>query len=291
MVKIDHFINLKYLHQKQDSHTFQLRFSPNFTQRHSEDNAQINVNGISLQGIKTDKSKILNPSLNAYYWKKLTNQQELTVDVVGTFFSTKQNKLNQEFSENNNLVLEDKMNLDNQKKSFIGELVYEKKLGLNKLSLGYKNELYRLFSKVENSFNNEDYTSSYLSNYVYGDFTGLKQNFLYRISLGIMNRSSKNYDTRYSVWLLKPILLIGYKINDKNTIRALYTQSPEEPELSDLSNNIVYITDNIVRKGNPELKNSLTKAAAIMYSYSQKVFDFNLIAIYGQSKDRSVSGK
>lgn len=277
----EHYINLKYLHQAPENHVFQFRFSPNFSHRHSENKSIIDVNSDNRNGFKTDKSTIINPSLDAYYWKQLSNQQDLTVDVVGTFFSTRQFQLNQEFSKDNSLILEDKMKLDNSKKSLIGELIYNKKMGLNNLSFGYKIETYRLFSKIENSFDNQDYTSSYLSNYVYGEFSGIKNNFLYRISLGTINRASQSYDTRYSAWLFKPILVGGYRINDKNTVRLLYTQSPEEPELSDLSNNIIYVTDNILKKGNPELKYAVTKAFALIYSYNQKAIDFSLIAMYG----------
>jgi hypothetical protein len=281
----DHFINLKYLHQVPENHVFQFRVSPNFSRRHSEDVSTIDLNGHYRHGLKTDKSKITNPVLNAYYWKQLANQQELTVDVVGTLFSTRQDKLNREFSDDNSLQLEDKMRLDNSKKSFIGELIYDKKIGMNKLSLGYKIETYRLFSKVENSFNNPDYRSSYLSNYAYGEFSGMKNKFLYRISVGMANRVSQSYDTRYSAWLFKPLLVGGYRINDLNTIRVLYTQSPEEPTLSDFSNNSIYVTDHIVKKGNPELKYSLIQAFALMYSYSHKALDFNLMAMCGETKN------
>jgi len=282
----DHTINLKYLNQVQENHVFQLQFSPNFSHRHSENNSIIGVNSDSRNGLKADKSAIISPSLNAYYWRQLSNQQDLTVDVVGTFFSTKQNQLNQEFSMNNNtLDLDDKMNLNNSKKSLIGELIYNKKLGLNNLSFGYKIETYRLFSKVENSFDNQDYTSSYLSNYAYGEYSGMKNNFIYRISLGVINRSSQSYDTRYSALLFKPLLLGGYKINSNNTVRLLYIQTPEEPELSDLSNNTIYVTDNILKKGNPELKYAVSKGVALIYSYNQKAVDFNLMAIYGGSNN------
>jgi hypothetical protein len=280
----NHYINLKYLHQVPESQVFQFRVSPNFSQRHSEDYSLIDLNGQERQGVKTDKSRIVNPFLNAYYWKQFSNRQELTVDVVGTLFSTKQDKLNQEFSDGNRLKLEDKMNLDNRKQSLIGELIYDKKIGLDKWSFGYKIETYRLFSKVENSFDNRDYTSSYLSNYAYGEFSGIKNNFLYRISLGMINRSSQSYDARYSAWLFKPILVGGYRIDDKHTVRLLYTQSPEEPELSDLSNNRIYVTDNILKKGNPELKYGFTKGAALMYSYNQKAVDFSLIALCGETE-------
>ena len=281
----DHSINLKYLYQIPEKHIFQLQFSPNFSRRHSEDNSGINVNDDLRQGVKTDKSKIMNPFLDAYFWKQLPNQQDLTVDVVGTLFSTKQDKLNQEFSSDNFLVLEDKMNLDNSKKSLIGELVYNKQYGLNTLTFGYKIETYRLFSKVDNSFDNQDYTSSYLSNYVYGEFSGMKNNFLYRISIGTTHRSSQSYDTHYSAWLFTPLLVTGYKINDKNTVRLVYVQTPNEPELSDLSNNLIYVTDNILKKGNPKLKNGFAKTLALVYSYTRKSVDFNLMAAYGKEKN------
>jgi hypothetical protein len=286
----DHFINLKYKHQMKDNYLFQLQLSPNFSNKRSKDNVDIqlanNATGSDRQGNKTDGSRIRNPFLNVYYWKQLSNQQELTIDVVASAFSTDQQIRNKEFSQaDHSLALEDYMDLENQKKSLIGEVAYNKTVAFSHLNAGYKIETYDLFSKINNRFDNVDYKSSYLSNYVYGEVDGSINGFMYRISLGVRHKQNRTYNNKYATWTFIPILVGGYRINSQNSIRLIYTQVPVEPGISELSNNVIYVTDNIVKKGNPLLKNSLAQFYSFNYRFAGTVFNFSLDALYAYSKN------
>jgi hypothetical protein len=286
----DHFINLKYTFQEQDKQVFQAKFSPNLNFSHSGDESEIEIvtDTISQRtGIGSNKSHTFNPTANLYFWKQLKNKQSITLDVLGNLFSSNQTISKQEYNTtNSHLDLDDRMDLTNRKKSFIGELVYDKTMGLaNKLSIGNKVETYNIYSTITNSFNNTDYTSSYFLNYLYGDYTGVSGKFMYRAGLGVMYKNTNNAVVKYSSWIFRPLFLLGYKINNSHNIRVLFGQVSQEPDIAEQSDNVIFVTDNILKKGNPYLKNALSRLFYLTYSFNNKYVDFNLDAYYPYTKN------
>jgi hypothetical protein len=278
----DHTIHLKYVNRVPDKSIFQVKLSPNMNFNHSLDNSDIEIltgkTSTYRTGSKTDSSKIFNPSVNLYFWKQLKNKQTITMDVLGNLFIARQSIRNREYNiSDNQLELNDKMDLNNRKKSLIGELVYEKTTETGKLTFGNRLETYTMNSKVENSFDNKDYTSSYFADYLYGEYTGAFDKFTYRATLGLMYKQNNNSVNKYASWIFRPLLLFGYNINAQNTVRLLFTQIPEEPAISEQSDNVIFVSDNILKKGNPYLKNSLARAYMLNYGFTDKRFDLNLI--------------
>lgn len=287
----DHFINLKYTCQKPDKYVFQAKLSPNVNLKHSENNSEIQIlQNESLRkrsGTGFDKSNTFNPVLNLYYWKQLKRHQTITLDVLGSLFSTRQNVGSQEWlKDNQSLELDDKMDLHNRKRSFIGEFAYNKRVGQDKISFGSKLETYNMDSKVTNSFDNKNYNSSFFADYLYGEYTGFFDKFMYRLNLGLMYKKNDNAVNRYSSWIFRPLALLGYKINGKNSIRLVFGQMPEEPDISEQSDNVIFVTDHILRKGNPSLRNSLTQLYYLNYGFVNKRFELELDMIGAVIKDK-----
>jgi len=277
----DHYINLKYVNQLQDNYIFQAKFSPVIEFYNKKEEAEIDIltDGIETYrtGNKTDEGNTFNPSLNLYLWKQLKNRQALTIDLYGNMFKAGQTVTNREYNKTDNLLeLDDRMELENSKKTFIGEIAYEKTINTGKLTFGNRLETYRMDSKVNNSFDNTDYNSSYFSDYFYGEYTGRINRFMYRATLGLTYKHSKNPVNEYSSWIFRSLFLLGYNINQKNTVRLFYSQSPQEPSISEQSDNVVFVTDNILRRGNPNLKNSLRQTVRLNWRFADKWLDLNL---------------
>jgi len=287
----DHFINQKYVNQLQDNYVFQAKISSNLSFRNSKDLAEVEyqMNGIGMYrtGEKTNNSDTFNPFLNLYFWKQLRNRQSITADVIGNLFEANQTVINQEYSKtDDHLELNDRMELNNKKKSFIGEFVYEKTLHRDKFTIGNKVEKYTMTSIVENSFDNIEYVSSFFSNYFYADYTGHLGNFIYKATVGSTYRQSDNYINRYNAFLFNPFLMLGYSINQKNKIRILIGQKSVEPSLSEQSDNMVFITDNILRKGNPYLKNSLERISILNYGMVYRFFELDMYFVVSMDKNK-----
>ena len=283
----NHYINLKYINQKTDNYVFQTKFSPNMSFNHSKNESeiesQIDLDIATRKGFKHDKSDVFNPSLNLYFWKQLTNKQTFTIDVLGNMFFADQAITNNERNTVNDLLeLYDQMYLENRKKTLITELSYDKEFDKGKLSIGNKFQNYTMNSNVQNSFNENEYKSSSLSNYLYGEYVGTLNKFVYRASLGVMYRSNQNNVIKRSSFVFQPVFLFGYNVNSKNSFRFVLSQSSQEPEISEQSDNVIFITDNILRKGNPDLKNRLSQVFLLNYAFTDRKIDMNLSLIGGK---------
>jgi hypothetical protein len=284
----NHFINLKYLNQLQDNYVFQVKFSPNLHFHHRQDDSEIEITDSESgrKGNKTEKSETFNPSLNLYFWKQLKNKQSITIDAVGNLFSSNQSVVNQEHNLiNNHLELDDKMNLTNRKYSLISEAVYEKTTGTGKISIGNKLETYKINSRVDNSFDNNDYSSFYFNDYLYGEYTGGINRFTYRISAGLIYKQNNNASYQYSSWIFRPGILIGYQVNKNNSVRLHFAQITEEPNIAEQSDNVIFITDNILRKGNPYLKNSISQLYLLSYQFVNKRLDLDLNVVAARTQN------
>jgi hypothetical protein len=274
----DHFPNLKYIYQEKDKYVFLAKFSPNFDRRRFEDNSEVQIRQNDLLNLRTgsglDKSVTFNPSLNLYFWKQLANKQAVTIDMVGNLFNSKQTISKQEYNNaDNHLDLNDLMDLKNRKKSFIGQIVYDKTFTLDKLSIGNKTETYTLNSIVSNSFNNDDYRSSYFTDFLYGAYTGIYGRFIYQLVLGLTYKNRHNSKNNYHSWFFDNAVILGYKINDNSNLRWVFTHSQIESGISEQSDNVIFVTDNILKKGNPYLKNGKVWGSFLIYSFNNKFVD------------------
>ena len=86
-----------------------------------------------------DKSTSINarPALDLYYQQNLKNEQTLVFNIVGTYNKSDNKRIYQESRDN--IILTDVNNLTIGKKySVIGEGIYEKKMGVNRISAGLK---------------------------------------------------------------------------------------------------------------------------------------------------------
>ena len=94
--------NLKYIYNKDNDFTFQTKFSPNiFTQFWRTDNkieAHNNPMWQDGKGRQERKVRSFGPSLDLYLSKKLNGNQELTVDVLGTYYHNSQNDHNKQWT-------------------------------------------------------------------------------------------------------------------------------------------------------------------------------------------------
>ena len=183
--------NLKYIYNKENDLTFQAKFSPNlFTQFWRTDNdieAHNNPLWQNGEGRQERKVRSFGPSLDLYLNKKLNGNQELTVDVLGTYFHNSQNDHNRQWTEAEELLFDDDMRAKNDKISLIGELAYTKNWGKTNLSLGYKATLAKSDYKIRNmlsDYNEYAYTSHNDNHYFYGEIGGKLSKLSYRLGVG-----------------------------------------------------------------------------------------------------------
>ena len=272
--------NLKYAFTKEDDITFQAKFTPNlFTQFWRTDNdIEAHNNPLWQDGTGRQERKVrsFGPSLDLYLNKKMKNNQELTVDVVGTYYHNSQNDHNRQWTENvNEVLIDDDMRAKNNKYSVIGELAYAKSWGTTNLSLGYKATLAKSDYKIRNMLSNYDeyaYTSHNDNHYFYGEIGGKLKKLSYRLGVGGTYVNTDNDVTDYSKFYFTPKLVLSYPIKNGQVQREVRS-NPVLPSISQLSNSAKIYSPGLIETGNPYLESGNDNCAILSLNLSHPYFE------------------
>ena len=280
-----HNVGLKYTNQLMDKYIFQIALKPNFETRFEDGVSEIKNNFGGTQtdfyGDNSNRTLILNPVVDVYFWKLLPNSSEISANVVGTMFNTSvKNSAHEYLTSDNSQTLKDEMTLENRKHSLIGELAYTKKIALNNWNSGYRVDASWLNSDINNLLGKFNYQSRYTEQYLYSEFSGMKNRFLYRISLGGKLTTNKSYNNQYNRFVFTPLMLLGCQINNQNTVRLLVQRDTQMPSVADLSNNAQVITSDIISKGNPLLVNATQTGIRLIYMHNNKYLNLNVAMLY-----------
>jgi hypothetical protein len=288
-----HTIGLKYTNQLMDNYIFQVSLRPNFETRFEDGTSAIsNTFGndkTSFKGTNESNTDIISPVADVYYWKALPNKSEISANIVGTMFRTSVEDNAYEYLQpSQEQTLKDEMKLENRKQSIIGEVAYTKKFGLTGWNLGYRLDASWLDSDINNLLGSFNYESRYTEQYLYTELSGMKNKLLYRISLGGKYLTNKSYSNEYNQFVFTPLAMLGYQINNHNTLRLLLQRDSKLPSVSDLSNNAQVITSDIISKGNPLLQNATGTGGGFIYTHNNRFLNLDAAIVYNYT-DKAIN--
>lgn len=281
-----HTLSFKYAFVDTEKQIFQAMFSPTYNKSFSHTFYEgIYQKGKTISTLLKDwdkGDKTIHPSLDLYYWKKLSDKDELTVNLNLNHFQTKVNDDRTEQEKETGLkAYEDYMKQDNKKQSVIGEVAYSNTFSLStRLNIGYKMEYSHLLSNLKNLFGKSRYTSDYLTQYAYGEISGMRGKWMYRLSLGLTHIYSKNVENKYNRLLFTPKMILGYSVNDNNSLRLVVNRAPIMPSIGMLSDNVASLTRDIIKIGNPNLTNGTHTQTMLMNTYNNKWLNLTIGAFY-----------
>ena len=280
--------NLKYIYNKEDDFTFQAKFSPNvfnwFWRTDNEIEAHNNPLWQDGGGRQERKIRSFGPSLDLYLNKKLKGNQELTVDLLGTYYNNTQSDHNKQWTiadtpttggQGGSLLIDDNMRSKNNKYSLIGELAYTKSWGKTSLSFGYKATLAKADYKIRNmlsDYNEYAYTSHNDNHYFYGEIGGNLNKLTYRLGVGGTYINTDNDVTDYSKLYFTPKLLLSYPIKN-GQLQLLVQSSPVLPSISQLSNSAKIYIPGLIERGNPYLESGNRNNVQVSLNLSHPYFD------------------
>ena len=277
---------LKYAYVVDERYLWEARLQPRAERRFSDNIGAglYTVDGVAGEKLTTtgrDRTQQFNPSLDLYHWHKLGEKDELSLNLVGTLFSTKRETKTREQGVATGLTsYEDFMKLDNSKRSLILEATHTRETGRLRISSGYRGEVSFLHSQVDNHFGVLDYTSRTWQHYVYSEISGLRGRFLYRLSLGLTHTHNRSNYRTYSTLAFTPKVVLGYTLGGGSDLRLMYDDKPILPSLEQLSSNRRRTTRDITEVGNPQLENAHMRQLTAMYSHAKGIFDIKLLGLY-----------
>lgn len=254
--RTNHAPRLKYAYVNLDKRIVELTLKPNFSTslnrrqgigRYEQDGG---LYAEDLSTTSADQERTLNPAADLYYWRKLGEADELSLNVAAAHFDTRRDHSEHEQRTTDNATMfADTLALHNTKASVIGELSYAHTLSFGRWETGYRVQYAWLNSLYDNSFGHSAYSSTQLQQYAHTELSGALGKFSYSLSLGVTHLHTNMGDQVYNQPLLTSRAVLGY-----GPVRVLYQFFPNHPDVADLSSNARYLSRHIIERGNPALR-------------------------------------
>lgn len=201
------------------------------------------------------------PSLDIYYSLNMPHDQNLALNLVGTYIGTDYQYRMREYTFNKspdesvkNAPLTDySYNATGRKRSLIGEGTYSKNWKQMTLSIGGQYNI----SHTDNIYvgsSNADTELKYSNLYLFTQLQGQQKWFSYQVGVGATRSSIHQGENGYSKWLFRPQVTLQAKASDRLSFKWSSKIKSDIPSLSDLSELRQYSNSFEARDGNSGLK-------------------------------------
>ncbi len=201
------------------------------------------------------------PSLDIYYSLNMPHDQNLALNLVGTYIGTDYQYRMREYTFNKspdesvkNAPLTDySYNATGRKRSLIGEGTYSKNWKQMTLSIGGQYNI----SHTDNIYvgsSNADTELKYSNLYLFTQLQGQQKWFSYQVGVGATRSSIHQGENGYSKWLFRPQVTLQAKASDHLSFKWSSKITSDIPSLSDLSELRQYSNSFEARDGNSGLK-------------------------------------
>lgn len=287
----DHFgytfqnIALRYTRLVPDDYAFQAKLNMDIFSRFSKGVGQSVFTEDNLSEshamFKNNGSDYVIPKLDLYYSKKIGEKDELSINVVGSHYTTNTSETAKEWIISSGIsVYDNDMMLKAKQTSVVGELAHVHDFKSGKLSSGYRISRSSISNDLNNLAGYSQYSVTYLEQYFYTEFSGKINQFSYRVGAGLTDIHNKSAENVFDEWSFTPKVVLGYQLKNNQSIRFTGSYSPVSPVSNALSSNVVQLAPNIVQRGNPFLKSQQVFSNNLTYSFNNKRFDFNAALFY-----------
>lgn len=201
------------------------------------------------------------PSLDIYYSLNMPHDQNLALNLVGTYIGTDYQYRMREYTFNkspdesvkNALLTDYSYNATGRKRSLIGEGTYSKNWKQMTLSVGGQYNI----SHTDNIYvgsSNADTELKYSNLYLFTQLQGQQKWFSYQVGVGATRSSIHQGENGYCKWLFRPQVTLQAKASDRLSFKWSSKITSDIPSLSDLSELRQYSNSFEARDGNSGLK-------------------------------------
>lgn len=201
------------------------------------------------------------PSLDIYYSLNMPHDQNLALNLVGTYIGTDYQYRMREYTFNKspyesvkNAPLTDySYDATGRKRSLIGEGTYSKNWKQMALSVGGQYNI----SHTDNIYvgsSNADTELKYSNLYLFTQLQGQQKWFSYQVGVGATRSSIHQGENGYSKWLFRPQVTLQAKASDRLSFKWSSKITSDIPSLSDLSELRQYSNSFEAHDGNSGLK-------------------------------------
>ncbi len=291
----DNKFNLKYAYSKPEDITFQATFSPVLSHKFNRGNNEVTTKGNEdwQDGIGNTRDIVdyVKPALDLYLSKQFAHKQTLDMDVLGSYFNTKQQILNQQWTADKDSTLtDDNMHSKSNIYSLIGEANYAKEWEKGELTMGVftwnKWSDYNVRNVLSN-YEPSQYSSCINIHTVYAQYQNSIGKLTYRIGVKSTWRRQNYQDITYNSNYILPLLYLSYKLKN-SSLQLLLPNGINYPAISTLSENMTVVIPGLLKQGNPNVKATMEMGPIFRYTYNNAML-YMQVALYGIYNDKVIS--
>lgn len=271
-------LNLTYNLTKADKYVFNAIFRNNLSNAPYQNELNKMWAAGSTESIYSyvnNHTSSYSPALDLYFQHTLPHQQSIQVNVTGTLIHTKNNRKYKEYKDENAPLADIQTLVDGDKRSVIGEAIYEKNFKEVKLSGGVRH--YQM--RTENEYKGSNPTTSKMDQSqtsAFFEVQGKVKDFSYAGSVGMTRAWFKESEEEHAYYTFTPTVRLSYNLKKAGFLRYRFNISPAIPSLGSLTD-VEQAMDTIqIVRGNPLLKTYQQFTNSLSYSYSKKQFNANL---------------
>lgn len=223
--------------------------------------------------------KAYTPSLDLYYQQNLPKEQSIQFNIVGTFIDTNNKRQYLEYSEDDPDISDILSDIDGEKRSIIGEGIYDKEMGNVKFSSGIRHSqmktknIYKGSIEMKSDMNQSE-------TYAFAEIQGRIKSFSYAGGVGLTRSYFKESNEKNEVFTFSPSVQLSYRPHSNSFIRYTFSVKPSIPSLGSLTNVEQAIDTIQISRGNPRLKTFGIYTNNLTYSLSVKKFNASLNTRY-----------
>ncbi|QNS41720.1 outer membrane beta-barrel protein [Chryseobacterium manosquense] len=231
--------------------------------------------------VHNSNSNYIAPTLDLYYSKNIGKKDELSLNLIGSHYTTNSSQFDHEWNIGDNSdVFNNDMNLKAKQTGIVGEIAHVHSFEKGKLSSGYRISNTAISNDLVNLLGTSHYDVNYLEQYLYTEYSGKWDKLGYRVGMGVTNIHNKSAETTQDDWAPTPKLVLSYDLAKNQSLRFTSSYTSNSPWASALSSNVVQVVPNIIKKGNPYLKTQHLFRNSLIYSKITKYYDFNADVFY-----------
>lgn len=210
-----------------------------------------NTSDAVFKGNSRDDNDYLRPSADLFFSKTFAERHNVTLNVVGTYYSTKYN-YNYRETTSDLTNFSTATSIETDKYSIITDAVYSLKLGKSQFTSGLR---YSWNDNKQRHLTSGNQTET-RDLYAYSGFTGmLGKKVSYNTTLGVNNDVFTTVSgDRYSFTYFRPSIRLGYFISRSSQLTFRYEVNTQTPSVSELTYNQYYKDEHYTYVGNPKLK-------------------------------------
>ena len=291
----DNKFNLKYAYSKPDDVTFQVTFSPELSHKFNRGNSEVATQGNEAWqdgfGNTKDIVDYEKPAVDLYLSKQFAHKQTLDVDVLGSYFNTRQQMLNRQWtSDKDSILTDDDMHSRSHIYSLIGEADYTKEWEQGELSAGvYTWNKWSDYNvrNILSGYEPSKYSSCIKINTVYAQYQNHIGKFTYRIGVKSTWRTQSYQDLTYNNNYIHPLLYLSYKLKN-GSLQLLSSSGTNYPAISTLSENMTIVIPGLMKQGNPNVKATMEWGPIFRYTYNDAML-YLQVSLYGIYNDKVIT--